>query len=224
MGRFAGTLGLWAFAATLVASSVSAEVCDYRPSKLGGKTATDVAIGASTTVGGAGAAATAAGFYTLVHATSGATMLGSTMAGASAAGTVGIIGGTAGLIGSTAAVILNPFVWVPALVVGAGGAGLEGVCAFFVDERITEFDEVLEVMRSFETNADPEYFRLRDDVVNPYIQLRGEDDEWVRYSVENLYIVEQVLKHRDFGRNTTLGRVIYVPATRVEAKEIAESE
>lgn len=116
----------------LVASTASAGVCDYRPSHLVG------AAAASTVAGGAGATAAtgigmkAAGFYSLVHATSGLTMLGSTAAGASAAGTVGIIAGTGGLIGTIGAALMTPFVVVPAAVTAVGLGALEGGC-YLVD-------------------------------------------------------------------------------------------
>lgn len=119
-------------ACSLVASTASAGVCDYRPSKLVG------AAAASTVAGGAGATAAtgigmkAAGFYSLVHATTGLTMLGSTAAGASAAGTVGIIAGTGGLIGTIGAALMTPFVVVPAAVTAVGLGALEGGC-YLVD-------------------------------------------------------------------------------------------
>ena len=57
------------------------------------------------------------------HSVTGATMLGSTLGGASGAGTVGIIGGTAGVIGTGAAILMSP------LFIGAAGtAAVMGVC------------------------------------------------------------------------------------------------
>ena len=116
----------------LVAAPASAGVCDYRPSKVIG------AVAASTVAGGAGATAAtgigtkAAGFYSLVHATTGLTMLGSTATGASAAGTVGIIAGSGGLIGTLGATLMSPFVVVPAAVTAVGLGALEGGC-YLVD-------------------------------------------------------------------------------------------
>ncbi|RLA47056.1 MAG: hypothetical protein DRR42_17855 [Gammaproteobacteria bacterium] len=103
-------------------------VCDKRPSKLISSAGATATAAAGTSVGSAGAAGTALGFYTLPHAVTGLTMLGSTAGGASAAGTVGIMGGTAGAIGTTAAIVLNPFVWGTALVVGVGTVAFEGAC------------------------------------------------------------------------------------------------
>lgn len=116
----------------LIASTLSlpaaAEICDHTPSKLIGVGWTgSVATGAGATAA-AGAGMKAAGFYTFTHAVTGATMLGSTAGGASAAGTVGIMGGTAGAIGTVSAALMSPFVIVPAAIV-AGGVGIyEGGC------------------------------------------------------------------------------------------------
>ena len=115
--------------ATLAIPAHATRICDYRPSELisSAGAATTAALG--TTVGTVGAAGSAMGFCTLTHAVTGMTMLGSTAGGASAAGTVGIMGGTAGTVGATAAVVLNPLVWIPALVVGVGTVAVEGACA-----------------------------------------------------------------------------------------------
>jgi hypothetical protein len=206
--------------AVLVSTSTAcfAEVCDYRPSHLLGKNGSKVALGSATGAGAVGGISTAAGFYTLVHASSGLTMLGSTAAGASAAGTVGIIGGTAGVVGSTAAVVLNPLFWIPALVLGAGGSGYEAVCAYLVDERITDPDEVLKVMQDFQKHADKDYFNLVSGSLTPFIELKDQDGQKKSYKVADLYIVEGVLMHRDFGRNSTLGRIVFVPVAPEETE------
>lgn len=105
-----------------------AGVCDYKPSNLIGNGGTAAVAAGSGAVAGAGGAGTAAGLYTLTHATSGAVMLGSTAGGASAAGTVGIMGGTAGAGAAVMGVVLNPFVWIPAAVTAVGIGALEGGC------------------------------------------------------------------------------------------------
>jgi hypothetical protein len=79
--------------AALSAQPLLANICDNRPSAwigTGGTVA--VAAGGGATAGIVGTAS-AAGLYTIPHAITGATMLGSTAGGASAAGTVGIMGG-----------------------------------------------------------------------------------------------------------------------------------
>ena len=190
------------------AAPVYADTCDYRPSRILGDTGSKAVIASGTVVSSATGAATAAGLYTLVHAGSGLTMLGSTMAGASGAGTIGIIAGTGGAIGTAGAIILNPFVWVPAAIVGVGGGGFEAACAFFVDERITEYDEVLAVMESFAIHADPQYFRILTNAIPAFISLSDGEGAWIRYDIEGLYIADGVLKHRDWGPNTVIGRVV----------------
>lgn len=107
-----------------------AGVCDHVPSKLIGDGITaSVATGAGATAV-AGVGLKAAGFYTLSHAVTGATMLASTAGGASAAGTVGIMGGTAGALGAVGAVLMSPFVIVPAAAIAVGVAAYEGGCYF----------------------------------------------------------------------------------------------
>ena len=107
---------------------VPAAVCDYTPSKLVGAGITgSVATGAGATAA-AGIGLKAAGFYTITHAATGATMLASTAGGASAAGTVGIMGGTAGAIGTIGAALMSPFVIVPAAIIATGVAAYEGGC------------------------------------------------------------------------------------------------
>lgn len=105
-----------------------ADICDYKLSSLIGSGGTTAVAAGSGAVAGAGGAGTAAGLYTLTHAGSGAVMLGSTAGGASAAGTVGIMGGTAGAGAAVMGVVLNPFVWIPAAVTAVGVGALEGGC------------------------------------------------------------------------------------------------
>lgn len=71
----------------------------------------------------AGAGMNAAGLYAITNATTGAVMLGSTAAGASAAGTTGIIAGTSGLIGAAGAVLMSPAVIGGCALVAVGVGG-----------------------------------------------------------------------------------------------------
>ena len=201
------------------ASTGYADTCDYRPSRILGDRGSTLVIGGGLAVTSTTGAATALGVYTLVNAGSGLTMLGSTMAGASGAGTIGIIAGTGGFIGAAGAIILNPFVWVPAAIVGVGGGGFEAACAFLVDERVTEYNEVLAVMQSFATHADPEYFRLVTNAIPAFISLSDGKGAWTRYDIENLYIADGVLKHRDWGANTVIGRVVLLSDEDAEFSE-----
>ena len=121
------------FAATVVlvltSQSAIAHVCDYKPSAIFGSGATTTAASATAAVAGAGGAAKAAGLYTLPHSVTGATMLASTTGGASAAGTVGIMGGTAGTGAAVLGFVMQPWIWIPAAVAAVGAGVLEGGCA-----------------------------------------------------------------------------------------------
>ena len=203
----------------MFSSTTKADTCDYRPSRILGGTGSTAVIGGGLTVASATGTASALGVYTLVNAGSGLTMLGSTMAGASGAGTIGIIAGTGGAAGTAGAIILNPFVWVPAAIVGIGGGGFEAACAFLIDERITEYDDVLAIMRSFATHADPKYFQLVENAIPAFISISTGDGKWVRYEIEDLYIVDGMLKHRDWGPNTQIGRVVLLSDENSEVSE-----
>jgi hypothetical protein len=153
------------------------------------------------------------GLYFFPHATSGTLMLGSTLAGASGAGTIGIIGGS-GFAASVLAVLTAPVT----LLVGAGTAvtvgGLEAGC-YFLDERITAKEEVLAVLRQVARTANEEYFRLyepdeRESAERGTIGgvwIRDEDGQWKFYYIEDLYIVNGELLHRDWLANTSLGNI-----------------
>jgi len=131
-----------ALAVSLVAISPAAlaNLCDYTPSNLIGGAATTVAGVGSGTTAATGVGMKAAGLYSITHASSGALMLGSTAAGASAAGTTGIIAGTAGFMGTAGAVLLSPFVIIPAAVVAGSIAIYEGGCYLAADKRAADDD------------------------------------------------------------------------------------
>lgn len=116
---------------SLFAQTAMAGVCDYRPSQLIGGAATGAVGGTAGTAAATGIGLKAAGIYTLTHATTGAAMLGSTAAGASAAGTTGIIAGSAGFLGTAGAVLMSPFVIIPAAVTAVGVGAYEGGCYLY---------------------------------------------------------------------------------------------
>ena len=153
------TLGLSAFVTVVYASTSFAGVCDLRLSRLvGPKTSTTVMA-----AGGAGAslgpsAVALGGLYFFPHATSGTLMLGSTLAGASGAGTIGIIGGS-GFAASALAVLTAPVTLLLAAGTTVTVGGLEAGC-FFVDERITKEKEVLAILRQVNVTADDAVFKL----------------------------------------------------------------
>lgn len=213
--QFRGALGSIVLAAGLFAGQgATAGPCDYRPSLLVGSGTAGALAAAGSGAAVAGAGAKAAGFYTLVHAGSGLTMLGSTAGGASAAGTVGIMGGTAGVLGTAGSILMAPATVAGAAAAGVGIGVYEGIC-YFWDERVTDYDEVMVRMELIAENANPESFRLLKHYdagqPGPSIKVKNHaDGSWDQYFVENLYIVNNVLMHRDWFRNTTIGNLGFV--------------
>jgi|TARA_B110000902_G_C14129788_1_gene521534 hypothetical protein len=115
------TLITAAIISIVTASTASAAVCDYRPSQ--SIAAATVAIAGATT-----ATATTIAAVSPYYAIGG--MVGSTSAGISGAGTVGIIAGTAGTIGATTIAVLTSPITITAGVVALATATVyEGACA-----------------------------------------------------------------------------------------------
>lgn len=194
---------------SLVVDQAAAGVCDYKPSVLLGGQGAAAVGGAAAGTATVGTAASLAGFYTLTHATSGLTMLGSTLAGPSAAGTIGIIGGTGGLLGTAGAIVMAPATIIAAGLTAVGIGAYEGACVFAV-ERIDDPVELMSIVTALAEQADPEFFRLTTLVDgNDGIIVRQEDDIAI-YAIEDLYIADGVLKHEDWLRNTTIGAVSWV--------------
>lgn len=110
-----------------------ANLCDHRPSAYIAPAGSTAVAGVTGAVGAAGAALKAAGIYVLTHAGSGLAMLGSTAGGASAAGTVGIMGGTAGTGALIAGWVLSPFVWPVAAAGSVSVIAYEGGCHLWGD-------------------------------------------------------------------------------------------
>lgn len=200
-----GTASVLTAVAILCTGAVNAEVCDYTPSKLVGNAATTV----GTAIAGGGAVAgvgmQAAGYYTLVHAGSGLTMLASTAAGASAAGTVGMIAGTSGAIGTAGAILMAPVTIVVGGITLVGVSAFEGVCYFQV-ERITDPYQVRTIIESVASQDEAVTIVSTDDGDAMSLRILGETKT---YLLRKLYIVDGELKHRDFGPNTNLGRIMF---------------
>ncbi len=198
----------------LLAYETQAGVCDLRLSQLvspGAASAAIVAGGAGATVGPATMAI--GGLYFLPHATSGVLMLGSTLPGASAAGIVGIIGGS-GFAASVLAVLTAPITLLAAAGTAVTVGGLEAGC-YFVDERITDEEDVVNVLRQVAVTANEEYFKFFDVTAEEAaetgtvsrIRVPDEDGVFQFYEVANLYIVNGELMHRDWFWNTSLGNI-----------------
>jgi hypothetical protein len=153
------------------------------------------------------------GLYFFPHAASGSVMLGSTLAGASGAGTVGIIGGS-GFAAGVLAILTAPIT----LLVAAGTAvtvgGVEAGC-YFVDERITEEEEVFAILRQAALTSNEDYLKLFDvsdeeaaeTGAVSRVRIPDEDGVYQFYEVESLYIVNGELLHRDWFFNTSLGNI-----------------
>ena len=208
------TLSLSAVLSLIWATSSFSGVCDYRLSELANPKVTTVVVAG----GGAGATAGPAtmalgGLYFFPHATSGSLMLGSTLAGGSGAGTVGIIGGS-GFAASVLAFLTAPITLFLAAGTAVTVGGLEAGC-YFVDERITEEREVVAILRKVALTANKNYFKLYDSTGNEAAekgtvsQLRVPDanGQYQFYDVKNLYIVNGELMHRDWLLNTSLGNI-----------------
>lgn len=218
------------FAATQViaergfAETTGEQVCEYRPSELIGGTGAGVLATGSAAVSGTGAAGVAAGFYTLKHAVTGATMLGSTAGGASGAGTVGIMGGTGGLIGGAASILMAPATIVGAALVAVSTAGFEGYCYYMVDDVITDPEVIEPIIVNIAANADPYYFRYVTNIGEKRILIAEKIDEnginkkWGIYYLENLYIQNGKLKHKDLMRDTLIGDIGFITAATTKDK------
>lgn len=198
----------------VLTTGASAGVCDYRLSRLASpEVATATTIGTATTATVGPAAMAVGGLYFFPHATSGTLMLGSTLAGASGAGTVGIIGGS-GFAASVLAVLTAPITLVIAGGTAVTVGGLEAGC-YFVDERITEEEQVLAILRQVARTANEDYFKLFDvsEEEAPEtgtvsrIRVPDENGRFQFYEVSNLYIVNGELMHRDWFLNTSLGNI-----------------
>lgn len=204
------TFPLLAAVALSFGSHANAGACDYTMSRLAAKTGSAI-LGTGAV---AGAGMQAAGYYTLVHAGSGLTMLGSTAAGASAAGTVGIIAGTGGVIGTIGAILMAPVTLIIGGIAIIGVGSFEGYCYFQV-ERITDPYAVREVIENIALNDKSVWIVTTVD--GPAMAIRGTGENDI-YLLRNLYIVDGNLKHRDWGPNTNLGAVAF------KAKELAAPE
>jgi hypothetical protein len=195
-------------------TSAHCGVCDYRLSEMVGReVATTIGAGAGGTVAASQSAMVLGGLYFFPHATSGSLMLGSTLAGASGAGTIGIIGGS-GFAAGVLAVVTAPITVLIAGGTAIAVGGLEAGC-FFADERITEEDEVIAVLRQVALTADEKYFKLFDlseeesaeTGTASRIRVPDEDGVYQFYDVKNLYIVNGELFHSDWFFNTSLGNI-----------------
>ncbi len=197
------------FAAIGSAAPANAGICNYRPSQA---ISTAAVAAAAATTAAAGATASAAGVYTLVHATTGLTMVGGTWAGASAAGTAGILAGTAGALGTVVAVVTAPATIITGTATVIGLFGLEGAC-YFTDKRITEFKEVDAIVKNIAVTAKRSDYRYTPRLGQrpAFITVRDPNSKipnFSKYNVTDLYIVNGALKHsRPWAFDKTIGLI-----------------
>lgn len=194
--------------ALLAPAGAQAAACDYKPSALFDRTTQTADIGTL-------AAEDQAGGYTLLAAKSGEPLLGRAVAGRSATELAGVASGAGGLLSTLASIAAAPVTLIAGAVTAVAVGGFEGVCYFSV-ERVTEPDALLDILREMERNANPEFFWLEtpEGAEDPVLYVRDlEDaDKLASYDVSRLYIGDGMLRHRDRGLNTAIGRVIYLEA------------
>lgn len=194
-------------ALSLTATAANADLCDYRLSQLverRGSPAVEAARAAQAQDPGPV-------LYLMINPATGETSLGATGAGTP---DDGFLTRTARLLGSAVAVVSRG-----SSLASAGGAvigaGLEAVC-FFQDERITDYDEVLAILRAVDANMPPDLFALiepgeaRRDAL---IRLdRNDGYDRVEFPVRDLYIVNGQLRHRTRGLNDVVGDIaVFMP-------------
>lgn len=196
-------------AAAVIASTTQAEAaaCDYTMSKLAGKTI------AAAKGNNAGATLQSAGYYTLAHAGSGLTFLGTTSAGATVASN--LVGGASGLLGTVSAIVMAPATLVIGGIAIVGVGSFEGYCYFQV-QRITDPYEVRKIVESVAEHDDSVSIVATDDGDAMALQI---GDQTKTYLLRKLYIADGQLKHRDFGLNTNLGPVAFTSKELPEATD-----
>lgn len=203
---FASALGaLWTM-------PLSAGICDYRLSKLIGSFGSSGAVATTAAVAASDVGMKAAGFYLITNATTGATMIGSTAAGVSGAGTVGIIGGTAGLLGTAASIVTAPVTIVVAGVTALATLGVEGGC-YFADERITDPKQIYDLLNQLVSSGSPTDLGIvMGELDEPWFWRKNDAGEIEAFALSNLYIVNGTLMNRDWFANTKVGDIAVVMA------------
>jgi hypothetical protein len=194
-------------ASVLPAMQALAAPCDYTMSKLAGKT---VAAVKGTS---AGTALQTAGYYTLAHAGSGLTFLGTTSAGASVAS--GLVGGASGIMGTVSAIAVAPATLVIGGIAIVGVGSFEGYCYFQV-QRITDPYEVRKIVESVAEHDDAVSIVATDHGDAMALQV---GDKTKTYLLRKLYIADGNLKYRDLGPNSNLGPVAFTSKELPEGSE-----
>ena len=200
--RFASILVLAVMTGT---TGAQADMCDYSPSKLAGKMANTVGSSVVDAGRSIGNEVSETSYYSLIHAGSNLTMLGSSAAGSSATGAVGIVKGAVGALGTAGSVLLAPATIVVGAVTIIGVGAFEGTCYFKVD-RITDPYEVRSVIEDVASRDEAITIVKTDKGDAMALEISGKTKT---YLLRKLYIADGQLRHRDFGINTNLGPVLF---------------
>ena len=126
------------------------------------------------------------------------------------------MGGTAGAVGAIGAFLMAPATIVAGAVIGGGTAVFEGACYFAID-RLDDPELIMAVVKNLALQSDANYFELVDAAdgtaaiyLATKVEANGKVMERTKYGVDKLYIEDGVLRHKDWGPNTQLGKVGYV--------------
>ncbi|MBT9382760.1 hypothetical protein KM176_02700 [Pseudooceanicola sp. CBS1P-1] len=187
------------------ASSAQAGACDYRPSQLLRPAASAAGAALNRDTSDTGGEERKSGIYTLVNATTGVSLSSTSWAGTVAAGASSVLSGAVALITAPAAMIAGA-------VTAVGAGAFEGAC-YFTEKRITDYREVNAIVRDIAVTAPDEnyvYTEASEGQQDARVKIRkpgSEPAEYDDYAVADLYIVDGVLKHRDKGRDSTVGLI-----------------
>lgn len=196
---------------SLLPVAAQAGLCDYRLSEL-------VARRESPAVEAARAASAAPDdttpmLYLMINPITGETSVGATGTGAPQPDASFLVR-TARVLGSAVALVGADS---PLLSIGGtvAGVGLEAVCRMG-DERITDYDEVLGIMRAVDTSMPPDLFAViepgeeREDAFIRFSRNDGYSPS--EYPVKDLYILNGRLYLRTWGVNEVLGDIaVFIP-------------
>lgn len=180
--------GIVASLGALCGAAAQAGLCDYKPTIILEKTAST--LGTKLVDGAAAVGRQSASYYTLSHAGSAIPVLET--AAASATGTV-------------TAILMAPATMIIGGITIIGVGAYEGACYFQVD-RVTDPYEVRRIIESVAAE-DPAVTILRTNEGDAMSLETAGDTK--TYLLRKLYIADGQLKHRDFGRNTDLGPILY---------------
>ena len=126
------------------------------------------------------------------------------------------MGGTAGVVGTIGAIVTAPATIIAGTVVAVGVGGFEGAC-YFTDERVTDYPGVLERMKLIAATANRDQFSLfkeNEPGESAVILLKNEEGKFDTYAVKDLNIVNNALKHSEWGPDTTIGSLgFFIPQT-----------